>query len=347
MQRRNFILTTAIALPAFACSSLKKFEVPSTKGYVVKSGASRFGVPTPFRGVNPNDLKISARDTGGLLSTFEYTGVEKTGPALHRHFYQDEIFYVLEGAYLFQVGQEKQILGAGDVIFLPRNIPHTWVQMSDSGKLFYFLQPAGKMEEFFLKMNALGSKATAEERDKIHVECGIETVGPGISATDQTPTSLSLSNGFITKSGRGRFGETTKINGANPNDLKVSGQDTGDALSIFEYTGKEKGGPPLHVHPHQDEVFYVMQGEYLFQLGQDKHRLKSGDMIFLPRGIPHAFAQLTDEGKMLFFFQPSGKMEDFFRALGKMQGPPAPEQGAKLFEDHDMKIVGPPLQYGE
>ena len=116
-------------------------------------------------------------------------------------------------------------------------------------------------------------------------------------------------------------------------------------MTIFEYTGNEKGGPPLHIHLHQDEIFFIVQGEYLFQVGEDKHNLKAGDTIFLPRTIPHAFAQLTENGKMFFLFQPSGKMEDFFGELGKLNAPPPPEQGAKLFVEHDMKIVGPPLKF--
>ncbi|WP_447406319.1 cupin domain-containing protein, partial [Clostridium perfringens] len=83
-----------------------------------------------------------------------------------------------------------------------------------------------------------------------------------------------------------------------------------------------KGGPPLHVHPYQDEIFFIVQGEYLFQVGELRHNLKAGDTIFLPRTVPHAFAQLTDIGKMFFLFQPSGKMEDFFRALGNLTSPP-------------------------
>ena len=151
--------------------------------------------------------------------------------------------------------------------------------------------------------------------------------------------------GFVVKATESRFGEKTLIGGKNPNDIKVSQKDTNGDLTIFEYTGNEKGGPPLHVHPHQDEIFFIVQGEYLFQVGEDKHALKAGDTIFLPRTIPHTFAQLTDNGKMFFLFQPSGKMEDFFSTLGNLTSPPTPEQGANIFADHDMKVVGPPLQY--
>ena len=151
--------------------------------------------------------------------------------------------------------------------------------------------------------------------------------------------------GFVINATESRFSEKTLIGGKNPSDIKVSQKDTNGDLTVFEYTGNEKGGPPLHVHPHQDEIFFIVQGEYLFQVGEDKHNLKAGDTIFLPRTVPHAFAQLTDNGKMFFLFQPSGKMEDFFKALGNLTSPPSPEEGAKIFADHDMKVVGPPLQF--
>lgn len=148
---------------------------------------------------------------------------------------------------------------------------------------------------------------------------------------------------FVVKANESRFGEKTWLNGTNPNDIKVSKKDTNGDLTIFEYIGNQKGGPPLHIHPSQDEIFFIVAGEYLFQVGDEKYQLKSGDTIFLPRAVPHAFAQLSDNGRMFFLFQPSGKMEDFFRVLGNLTSPPTPEQGAKIFADHDMKIVGPPL----
>lgn len=169
-------------------------------------------------------------------------------------------------------------------------------------------------------------------------------VAPALMATKSLATSPPQ-NSFVVKKGQSRFGETTKIGGVSPNDIKVSSKDTKGLLTVFEYTGKEKGGPPLHVHPNQDEVFFIQEGSYRFQVGDETHLLSVGDMIFLPRNIPHTFAQRTDTGKMLFFFQPSGKMEDYFRVLGKLQAPPTPQEGAKIFADHDMKVVGPPLSY--
>jgi quercetin dioxygenase-like cupin family protein len=151
--------------------------------------------------------------------------------------------------------------------------------------------------------------------------------------------------GFVVRAGQDRFGQSIKLYGQSPNQVKVSAQDTAGQLCIFEYTGAAKGGPPLHVHPKQDEVFYVLAGEYLFQVGSERHTLGPGDTIFLPRGVPHTFAQLTDAGRLLFLMQPAGKMEAYFQVLGALAAPPSPPEGAKIFADHEMEVVGPPLSF--
>jgi quercetin dioxygenase-like cupin family protein len=151
--------------------------------------------------------------------------------------------------------------------------------------------------------------------------------------------------GFVVKAKESRFGEKTLLFGNSPNDIKVSQKDTDGKLTIFEYTGNIKGGPALHIHPYQDEIFFIVKGEYLFQVGDEKHTLKDGDTIFLPRGVPHAFAQLTDTGKMFFLFQPSGKMEDFFKKISDPNFKPTPEEAAKVSLAYGMKVVGPPLQF--
>ncbi len=181
MERRNFILSSLLATPVIASANQFRTSPKTPNTFTVKAGEARFGVHTPFRGVNSNDLKISKRDTGGAAAMFEYIGTEKTGPSLHIHLKQDEIFYVAEGEFLFQVGDSKSTLTAGDSIFLPRKVPHTWLQLSDRGKLIYWVTPAGKMEEFFLKLNTFTKPPTAEEMKQIHIDHDMRTVGPPLS----------------------------------------------------------------------------------------------------------------------------------------------------------------------
>ncbi len=153
--------------------------------------------------------------------------------------------------------------------------------------------------------------------------------------------------GFKVNAGEARFGKHYKMKGVTLNtlDIKISGNDTENDLAVFEQTGlTPNGGPPLHIHRFQDEWFYVVEGEYLFQVGEDKYQMTSGDTIFLPRNVQHAFIQLSEKGKMIVSYLPSGKMEAFFQMTDQWTSPPSKEEIAKVFKDHDMIVVGSPLK---
>ena len=181
MQRKHFLTTVLGGIPLLAFSKFDEETKSAQKPFKVEAGKSRNGERIKFLGVHPNDNKISGRDTNQQLSVFEYTGLGKVGPNLHMHLYQDEVFYVVEGEYRFVVGDETLQLNAGDTIYLPRMIAHTWIQLTDRGKLIYFLQPAGKMEEFFQKMNSLTERPTDEEIKRINLEHGIVNMGPPLT----------------------------------------------------------------------------------------------------------------------------------------------------------------------
>ncbi|MCF1710235.1 cupin domain-containing protein [Tabrizicola sp. J26] len=125
-------------------------------------------------------------------------------------------------------------------------------------------------------------------------------------------------------------------------DLKVSARETGGALCVFDTVRTESGGPPLHIHFDQDEWFFVLEGEFILRVGEVTHRLGPGDSVFGPRGIPHAFANLSERARLVVLFQPAGTMEDFFRE-GSAKGKMTPQQFADLSAAHRMKVVGPPL----
>jgi mannose-6-phosphate isomerase-like protein (cupin superfamily) len=175
------------------------------------------------------------------------------------------------------------------------------------------------------------------------ISCAI--VATSLLTTRKVSAQERAKKGIMVKSGESRFNEKIKLLGKSPNDNKISMQDTDGDLAVFEYTGMEKGGPPMHLHLNQDEIFYIVTGEYLFQVGEDKYTMKAGDTIFLPRKVPHTFAQLTAQGKMLFFLTPAGKMEDYFKTIGALKAMPTPQEGAKIFENHEMQVVGPPLKW--
>jgi len=159
--------------------------------------------------------------------------------------------------------------------------------------------------------------------------------------------SKERGKGFKVKAGEGRIHGHLQLKGVNSNilDVKVSGSDTNGGMAVFEQTSLSQGrGTPLHIHPLQDEMFYVIEGDYYFKVGEDKFTLTTGESIFLPKNVPHAWTQVSPKGKMTVIFQPAGKMENFFVAMATLDHEPTNEEMAKLFIDNEMKLVGPPLK---
>jgi quercetin dioxygenase-like cupin family protein len=68
--------------------------------------------------------------------------------------------------------------------------------------------------------------------------------------------------------------------------FKVLTRETNGESFIIEHTTRQKGGPPHHIHPHQDEWFYVIEGEFLFEVAHDRVTLRPGGSVLAPRN-PH------------------------------------------------------------
>lgn len=153
----------------------------------------------------------------------------------------------------------------------------------------------------------------------------------------------TLKRGIRVAAGQDRFGEHSPLGGSRAIDCKVSAKDTNGAWSSFESLWQAKGGPPLHLHHHQEEWFYVIEGDYVFQIGDEKFRLTSGDCVLAPRQVPHSFVHVRDQrGKLLSVFQPAGDMEAFFREYGKLANA-SPEQAQRVYRTHGLELLGAPM----
>ncbi len=159
-------------------------------------------------------------------------------------------------------------------------------------------------------------------------------------ALAQTSTNPLSSDVHVIGAGQDRFGESHS-RGFSSILFKIAPQETNGGMFIIEHTNLVKGGPPLHMHPHQEEWFYVIEGEVLFQLGDERKRLSAGESVLGPRAVPHTFSSIGEKpGRMLIAFSPAGKMEEFMRATAI---PNPPIQDAAFFRLYEMELIGPPL----
>jgi mannose-6-phosphate isomerase-like protein (cupin superfamily) len=94
-------------------------------------------------------------------------------------------------------------------------------------------------------------------------------------------------------------------------------ESTRAALTVME--SLIRGGPPLHVHDHEDESFYVLDGRVSVRCGGDVFEAGPHSFVFLPRGVPHAFHSVRGAVTLLLIAVPGG-IEEYFRDLHHAAG---------------------------
>ena len=112
--------------------------------------------------------------------------------------------------------------------------------------------------------------------------------------------------------------------------VKASAETTGGAFSIVEEIDPLDTG--LHVHEHEDELFFVLEGDHVFQVGDTEHAAGPGEIVFAPRGVPHAQRRVVPRtGRTLTMASPAG-FEGFFRELSAAEadGSIGPEVYARV-----------------
>lgn len=150
-----------------------------------------------------------------------------------------------------------------------------------------------------------------------------------------------MQTSFILKENESRPSGVYNILG-HPALLKVGSADTQGQLSIFLGEYKKGQSPPLHIH-NFDETFYILEGEFIIQAGDNKFQAQPCDTIFVPGNLPHTYLTVSETGKMLFMSSPSGTAEIFFQKISLFKGKPTDEELAELQNSTGIRFVGPPI----
>src|SRR5215471_9918299 len=95
--------------------------------------------------------------------------------------------------------------------------------------------------------------------------------------------------------------------------VKASGAESGGAFSLIEVHYPASFSPPLHIHHHEDESFYVLDGDVTFNCGKRSWLAQPGAFVVLPRGIEHGFTVSPDTPARMLQMSSAPGLERFFR----------------------------------
>ncbi len=133
-------------------------------------------------------------------------------------------------------------------------------------------------------------------------------------------------------------GETTLV--------KIAPADSEGRYAVFHLVAPPMSGPPLHVHTREDEFFYVLDGELVFEVDGVRHTVREGGSVGLMRGTPHRYQNFTDRDARLLIVTTPGDFSNFFEELSAITpagGLPDREKAVVLDAKYGITTLGPPM----
>jgi quercetin dioxygenase-like cupin family protein len=149
------------------------------------------------------------------------------------------------------------------------------------------------------------------------------TSGESTAAGDILAESIEFSHG------RQSLDHSVWYNGSLITFL-ATGEETHGKFALIEAVSRKGNDPPPHTHRREEEIFYVLEGEVAFSIGDRTIKGTPGTMIYLPRDVRHSFTIESEHARMLILVTPAG-LERWFKEFSvpapAMTLPPANEPG--------------------
>ena len=285
-------------------------------------------------------FKAGAAQTGGAFALAETAIDAGGGPPPHVHHREHEIFYVLRGRYRF--GFDTMVIerGPGSALFLPKGVAHVFKNIGDEiGQCLVFTAPAGfegmvKEAGDVVEELQTGRPVSPADVEKLIGACqkyGLE-VRPDWRFSRPGPEAAAGRKFWV-------MGHLVEI--------KLTAADTQGVASVIEVSSNPGTFVPPHAHRAMDEMFYVLEGEYEFELPTQTLRVGPGGFVHVPKGTIHGFRAVGDRRARLVDWHTPGGFERFIEDVGvpATAGDEAPEAAEPnveellaLFDIHGMDV---------
>lgn len=266
---------------------------------------------------------VPGEHTGGAYAVVETTAGPGGGPPPHVHAREDELFYVVEGELGLVYAHRQFWAKAGDAVFLPRGMPHTFAPVGDGLAKFVVLTAPAGFERFSAEVGTETSAAGPFDPPPVTPEA----IGRLVAIAAKYGIELLPNHPLGEHAELPRHREQHWVLGEHVRVL-LTAEQTGDQFTVAEVTSRPGGGVPPHRHAVEDELFYVLAGTPTFLLEDDAVEAGPGTFVRVPKGVWHGFVNTGNVPSKVLDVHTPGGFESFFRDLGTPcedpdDGPPA------------------------
>lgn len=228
-------------------------------------------------------------DADSLHATWTHFGPGREGADLHIHRTHADFFYVLDGELEIRLGVEDHVVGVepGKLVQVPPFVVHGF-RNSPEADVHYlnFHAPGAGFADF---MRGLRDGVTVPFDQEPPPEVGVRPIGEAsIGAEEVLADGDGVRVALL----------------ADTDDVAFSEVDARAGLPA----------PPLHLHEHHSESFYVLEGELWFTADGQRFEAPRGSWVQIPPGVPHTF-EAPGTAHFLNIHSPSCGYGDFLRKL--------------------------------
>jgi mannose-6-phosphate isomerase-like protein (cupin superfamily) len=111
-------------------------------------------------------VRISSRQTDGIFCVVEMTTKPSEGVSLHLHDRDEEFYYILEGAYEMEAGDEVFSAQAGAIVVVPRGVPHQFRNAGSVPAWALMIFRPGGFDELGREMREAAAAGTLDEQGR-------------------------------------------------------------------------------------------------------------------------------------------------------------------------------------
>lgn len=133
--------------------------------------------------------------------------------------------------------------------------------------------------------------------------------------------------------------------------FKALSGETGGRCWALEGLADQQMAVPLHIHSHEAEIWYVLEGEVTLTIGEERRIAEPGGFAYIPAGTAHTFQALTPTIRWFGMGVPGGLNQWFFETgvpAGSLTLPPPPSEAPDVeaivasLKRYGTETVGPP-----